>query len=192
MNDQELRLYLIREFYDYNLPIDPMMFTLDDEIPEDAQTIDMTGVEEGLPQGDMTKEEITIEVTRQFFEAARIGDYDRAGQLFMNVPGILVERAFAGSLIKKILPLGPVYPSPDPDSDIMTCSCRLLVESIEGLYEVTIDQVHVRPVSGQPDRWVICGITKTSNAVPASGPISLSPAQNGLNDVTEQNSDHTR
>ena len=182
IKDKELRLYQTREFFDYNQPIDPMMFTLDDEIPEDTQTVDMTGIEEGLAQGDMTKEEVTIEVIRQFFEAVIAGNYDRAGQLFLNVPGFLVEKAFMGAEIKKILSFGPVYPDPDPDSNTMISSCKLLAEFDGDYYEVNIHEAFVRPVSGQPDKWVVCGTT--SSFAPASGLVSLTSDAANLDAVT--------
>ncbi len=182
LNDQEPRLYQTREFSDYNQPINPMMFTLDDEIPENAQTVDMTGMEEGLARGNMTKEEITIEVTRQFFEAVITGDYDRAGKLYLGVPGILVEKGFMDAQILKILSFGPVYPDPDPDSNTMICSCKLLAEFDGDYYEADIYEVFVRPASGQPDKWVICGTS--SSYAPASGSVILSHDGVNLDAVT--------
>jgi len=173
VKEEGLRLYQRREFFNYNQPIDAMMFTLDDEIPENAQTIDMTGIEEGLYQGDMTAEEITAEVVLQFFEAVIAYDFNRAGQLFSGIPGLLIEKFTGPSIFLEVLSFGPVYPDPDPDSNIMICSCKVLFEFDGVIYEQMIDEVHVRPVSGRPDKWIICGVTVLSNRVPVHEPITV-------------------
>ena len=153
------------EFFDYDQQIDPNVFNLDRELPETVFTIDQSDKEVGLAQGDMTDEEIATEVTSQFLQAYITKDYNRVGQLYYGVPGFLVEKLSSGNMLK-IISVGPVHADPDPDSNILECSCKTLGETGGQYYEFDM-KIHVNPVSGQPERWMICGTT--SHAKPASG-----------------------
>ena len=182
LKDQQWQLYQTREFFDYNQPIDEKMFSLDDEVPATVKTADMTGIEIGLDQGSMTDEEITVEVTRQFFEAVIAKDYAKAGQLYLGSPDFLVEQAFMNSNVLKILSFGPVHPETDPDSNVLVCSCKVLVEFGGDYFELDASMVRVKPVPDHPGKWMICG-TSTS-FMPASGSLTLSQEKADLSAAT--------
>jgi hypothetical protein len=166
----------------YNQPIDEMIFTLDGDVSDDARVIDLKDLELGLPQNDMTDEQIAVEVTTQFFEAVIDKDFYRAGQLYLGGPDFLVEQAFMGANVLKIISVGPAIPDPDPDSDAMICSCRALAELGGQYYE--IDAWMVRVIGGGEDMepWLICGTA--ISASPASGTITLSTDDADLSEVT--------
>ncbi len=158
------------EFLDYNQQIDPEVFNLDAELPENVISIDLSD-EVGLAQGDMTDEEVAKEVTSQALRVFIAGDFDKAGQLFWGVPGFFIEKLFSGNVLKKVSSVGPVHRDPDPDSHLMICSCKIIYE-IGGQYYEIDTNVYVAPVSGQPGRWMICRIWGHSMR-PASDDITL-------------------
>ncbi|MHC4637902.1 MAG: LolA-like protein, partial [Planctomycetota bacterium] len=114
LRGKEFILLKSLEFFDYNQPIDKMMFTLDGDVSSDAKVVDMTDVEAGLLQGDMTDEELANELTKQFLEAAIAKDFYKAGQLYLAAPGFLVEQAFMGANVVKIISMGIAHRDPDP------------------------------------------------------------------------------
>ncbi|MHC4537013.1 MAG: hypothetical protein ACYS6K_23945, partial [Planctomycetota bacterium] len=91
MRDGQYRHEKTTEFFDYNQKIDPEMFSLDKELPENVIWVDLAE-EVGLSQGDMTDEEIAIEVTLQFLQAVIAKDWNKAGRLFYGMPGFLVKK----------------------------------------------------------------------------------------------------
>jgi formylglycine-generating enzyme required for sulfatase activity len=146
------------EFFDYNQQIDPEMFSLEGELPKTVFMIDQSDKEVGLAQGDMTDEEIAEEVTLQVLNAANAGDFNKVGQLYLGVPGFLIEKLSGGGggSKSKILSVGPVYRDPDPDSNILMCPCKILGDVGGQNYQADM-KFHVQPVSGQSGRWMICG-----------------------------------
>ena len=171
--DQEFQHVKTLEFFDYNQQIDQMMFTLDSEVPTDAKVIDMTEVEAVSWQDDMTEEEIATEVTREFFEAIIAKDFFKAGQLYLRAPDFLVEQAFMGANVLKIISVGPAYPDPDPDSNAMISSCKVLAEIGGQYYEINAWMVRIIRADRDKNRWLICGTASSTN--PASGDITFSP-----------------
>ena len=145
------------EFFDYNQQIDPEMFNLAPELPENVIVIDQSDQEVGLAQGDMTDEEITNELISQVLQAFIAKDFNKVGQLYLGVPGFFIEKLLSGNVFKKLISVGPVHRDPDPDSNLIICSCKLIFE-IGGQYYETDMKVYVVPVSGQPGRWMICRI----------------------------------
>jgi hypothetical protein len=157
------------EFFDYNQQIDPERFSLDNELPENVFIIDQSGKEVGLAQGNMTDEEITKELISQVLQAFIAGDFNKVGQLYLGVPGLFMEQLLSGNVLKKLISVGPVHRDPDPDSNLIVCSCKLIIE-VGGQYYETDMKVYVVPVSGQPGRWMICRMFGSSK--PASDEIS--------------------
>ena len=147
---------LTTEFFDYNQQIDREMFNIKEELPENVTMIDQSEQEYGLAQGDMTDEEIAVEVTSQFVQALIAKDYDKAGRLFAGLPGFLTEKML-GVNVLKIISVGPAHPDPDPDLSQMICFGKALGE-VGGLYFEFDANIRVAPVSSQPGRWTICRI----------------------------------
>ena len=164
MRDGQFQHERTTEFFDYNKQIDPERFSLEEELPETVFTIDQSDKEVGLAQGDMSDEDIAKEITTQFLQAGIAKNFNKVGQLYLGIPGFLVEKLSSGNMLK-IISVGPVHADPDPDSNIMDCSCKTLGEFGGQYYEADM-KIHVVPVSSQPERWMICGTT--SHAKPVS------------------------
>ncbi len=159
-NDQFI-LKKTHEFSGYNDQIDLSMFTFDDELPDNVKTIDMSAVEVGLEQGDMTDEEVAAEIVRQFFEAAMTNDFERAGQLYLAAPDYMVKNAFMGANILEISSIGPAYPDTDPDSKAMFCPAKAILEIGGEHYELTANWMKVNVAEETSKTWVICGSSIT-------------------------------
>ncbi|NQT01120.1 MAG: hypothetical protein HQ580_03795 [Planctomycetes bacterium] len=181
LRDQQFQHVRTLEFSDYNQPIDQMMFTLTGDVPADAQVVDVSDIEAGLLQGDMTEEEVAVEITRQFFEAVIAGNFSRAGQLYLAAPDFLVEKAFMGANMVKIISLGPGHPDPDPDSDSMICSCKAIAEFGGQYYD--LDAWKVKVIRDKDTNcWLISGTSITAS--PASDTVTLSTDSADLNAAT--------
>ena len=154
---------LTTEFFDYNQQIDPEMFNIKEELPENVTMIDQSEQEYGLAQGDMADEEIATEVTSQCVQALIAKDYDKAGRLFAGLPGFLTEKML-GVNVLKIISVGPTHPDPDPDLSQMICFGKALGE-VGGLYFEFDATIRVAPVSSQQGRWMICRITANQKPV---------------------------
>lgn len=185
--DGEFQLKNTTEFFDYNQQFDPAMFSLEGKIPDDAIVFDVTDVELGLLQGNMTEEETATEIVRQFFEAAVTKDFDRAGQLYLGAPDFLVEHAFMGANLLEIISVGPAEPVTDPDSEAFICPCKILVEFEGHYYE--LDVVMKAQQVGtelEPRRWLMTGFLSMS-VKPYSGGITISKGDIDLDAVTYNN-----
>jgi hypothetical protein len=186
LKDGEYQHEKTLEFFDYNQEIDPMMFSLAGDVSSNANVIEMPEeAEVGLPQGDMTDEEITSEVIRQFFEAVIAKDYDKAGLLYMCAPGFLVEQTFMGANVIEITEIGQPYPDPDPDSDAMFCSCKAIAEFDGQYYELDNKWMKVQRIGQKPYRWLLAGNTTSVN--PAPGKVIISKDNVNLDAVTYYN-----
>ncbi len=153
------------EFFDYNQQIDPATFSLKGELPNNVIVIDQFDREIGLAQGDMTDQEVAVEVTQQFLQALSANDYSRIGQLFLGLPDFVVAKYLGDGEEFAIISVGPARRDPDPDSNHMTCPCKIFGES-EGQYYKNDMKMTVTPVSGQPGRWMLSGLE--SHPEPAS------------------------
>ncbi len=154
MRDGQYQHIRTAEFLGYNQPIDPAMFNLKGELSDNVVVIDQSDKEVGLAQGDMTDMEIAVEVTQQFLRAWSANDSNKMGQLLLGVPGFIVAKYLDGGDPFKIISVGPAHRSSHPDSNAMTCPCKILGES-EGQYYENNMKMSVIPVSGQPGRWMI-------------------------------------
>ena len=144
------------EYYDYNQPIDPKMFTMDD-IPDDVMRIDQTTQEIGLAQGDLTGKEIAVKVVRQFYEALITKDYAKAGRLFEGIPAEKIQEMFGDMNVVQIVSIGEAVPHPYPGVGGFQVPCKIEIEKngVKSIHEPY--GPGVRPVHGQPDRWGIHG-----------------------------------
>jgi len=147
------------EFCDYNQEIDPMMFNLEGELPEDVTKIDMTDADIGLNQANMSRQEVATEVVRKFFEAVIAKDYSKAGLLYLGAPGLVIEQAFMGANVNEIISIGQAHADHDPDSNKMITSCKVLFELNGKKFELDATNINVLRLRTQPDRWVISGMT---------------------------------
>jgi len=143
------------EFHDYNQEIDPEMYALHDEVPADVVRVDQTSQEVGLAQGDLTDEEVAVEVVRKFFEALIAGDYTRAGQLMEGAPADLIQKQFGQTKFLRIVSVGPAASHPMPETKGWIVPCILEVEKDGKAVQWKRDEIGVRQVYNQPGRWTI-------------------------------------
>jgi hypothetical protein len=128
LRDGEYRYLGVQEYYDYNQPINPEMFGLEDEIPDDVTVIDQVAQEVGLAQGTLSDDEIAVEVARQFFEALIAQDYASAGKLLEGMPADFIKKQFGSMRFLRIVSVGPAGPHPIPETQGLVVPCIVEVE----------------------------------------------------------------
>jgi hypothetical protein len=160
------------------------MFTLTGDVPAGAQVVDVTYVEAGLLQGNMTDEEVVVEITRQFFEAVIAKNYARAGELYLAAPDFLVEKSFMGANMVKIISVGPARPDTNPDSDSMICSCKAVAEFGGQYYNVDAWMVKVKRIDTDTNSWLITGTGISVSPASTSDILTLSTDNADLSAAT--------
>lgn len=140
------------EYYDYNQPIDTEMFTFKN-VPNEAEHIDLMTI--GLAQGNLSDEEIAVEVVRRFLEALIAKNYDKASKLFPGVPANEIKEMFGELNIIRIVSIGK--PILDSGTNHLRVPFEVEVE-MEGQKSLWKKQGPlVQHLAGQPDRWAILG-----------------------------------
>lgn len=172
------------EYFDYNQPIDPKFFSLAEELPEDEIFIDQSNKEIGLAQGDMTDEEVAIEVGKQYFEAHIAEDYEKAGLLLRGFPPDFIEKTFGK--VHEITQIGSARADTRPGSRTMIASFKILAEDRDYMIEYNVESLYIEPVYGQPGRWHITGffIRWDNPATPTTGPIKTTRDNIDLSSAT--------
>ena len=161
---QEYEEYLLKDnqyvlkqrliYLEYNQPFDPEIFILNP--PDDVVRIDSTSPEIGLAQGDMTAEEVAVELVRQFFTALFEENYAEAGRLMGGIPADKMRRGdpLPPDLKVRIVSIGE--PTGHPQTGGLQVPIKIEF-SFEGKIEVMEEKPVVRQVYGQPGRWVVIG-----------------------------------
>jgi len=159
LQGEQYQKVITLEYYDYNQPIDPKMFTMDD-VPDNVMRVDQTTQEIGIAQGNLTDKEIAVKVVRQFYEALIAKDYAKAGRLFEGIPAEKIQEIFGAMNVVRIISLGEAVPHPTPGVGGFQVPCKIEVEKngVKSIHEPY--GPGVRPVHGQPDRWGIHGGVK--------------------------------
>ncbi len=83
LRDRLWRQVSLREYLDYNRPIDPKLFQL--ELPDDVITIDQINRKVGLAKGDLSDGQIATKLAKEFVEAVIADDFQKAGTLLGGV-----------------------------------------------------------------------------------------------------------
>ena len=140
------------EYYDYNQPIDAEMFMFKD-VSNDAEHIDLMTI--GLAQGNLSNEEIAVEVVRQFLDALIAKNYDKASKLFPGEPADKIKEMFSELNIIRIVSMGkPILHS---ETNRLRVPFEVEVE-MEGKISLWKKQGPlIQHLAGQPDRWAING-----------------------------------
>ena len=154
LKDGEYIHFFTVEFYDYNIPIDSQMFTFDN-LPDDVMRMDQTTQEVGLVQGDLTNEEIAVEVIRQFLQALIAKDYAKAGRMWGGVPAERMKKAYGQIRFIRIISIGE--PEPRPKMSALYVPCTVEIEENGKISQWHPEHSYVRQVHGQPERWEIIG-----------------------------------
>lgn len=149
-----------QENYDYNIPIAPEMFALDDEVPADVMRVDQVSEDVGLAQGTMTDKQAVVETVRQFFEALKARDYGKAGMLLGGIPAQKMQELLGNMKVVSIVSIGEPQPQPIRGVGGYVVPCKVEVENADGSKSIQeFPAVAVRPVdlNLHPDRWNIHG-----------------------------------
>jgi len=157
LKDGEYQYIGVQEYYNYNQPIDAGMFTLDDEVSADVMRVDQTIQDVGLVQGNLSDEEIAVEVTRQFFQALIAADYAKAGKLLEGIPADKIKQGFGQTRFLRIISIGPAGPHPNPATGGMVVPCTIEIEKAGKKSLWKLERLGVRQVFNQPGRWTIFG-----------------------------------
>ncbi len=156
LKDGEYIHFSTTEFYDYNIPIDSKVFTFDN-IPSDAMRIDQTTQEIGLLQGDLTDNEIAVEVVRQFFEALIARDYAKAGRLFGGVPAERIQKKYGRIRLIRIVSIGKPVLNPLTTELKVPYVVEIEENGVITEWKTKYNYIPVRQVHGQPGRWATTG-----------------------------------
>jgi hypothetical protein len=149
-----------QENYDYNVPIAPEMFALEAEVPADVMRVDQVAQNVGLPQGTMTDAQVVVETVRQFFEALKAGDYDKAGVLLGGIPAQKMQELLGNMKVVRIVSIGEPKPQSIPGVGGYVVSCKVELANADGSTSIRdFPAVAVRPVDKnlQANRWNIHG-----------------------------------
>jgi hypothetical protein len=143
------------EFYPSREPFAPGLFTLDD-VPADVMRIDQTVQEVGLDQGDLSDQEIAVQVVREFFEALNAKDYAKAGRLMGGIPAGKVEQMLGNAGIVRIISIGTPQPDPTLRGKRFFVPCQVEFQG-NGVKSTEDSRVSVRTLDNQPQKWIIAG-----------------------------------
>jgi hypothetical protein len=143
---------------EYNQPCDPNRFDpnlFQSNFPADTIVIDQISRPVGMAQGDLSDEEIAVEVARQALEALAADDYDTAGLLFGGAPKEYFERR-RRAFLKPVADIVVGEPRPHEwygPTFMVPCSC---VAEQEGRRTTISWTFWVIAGEGQPGRrWSI-------------------------------------
>jgi hypothetical protein len=157
LKDGEYKYNGVITYHDYNVAIDANMFSLDDEVPADATRVDTRIQDVGLAQGDLTDEEIAIEVVRQFIESLMAKDYTRASQLLEGFPQHEIKKGWGKLNIVRLVSIDEPGPPSKPSKLFPKMLCVPYTIEIEKDGERTTceRQLNVRRALGRRERWVV-------------------------------------
>jgi len=137
-------------YLDYNQS-DPDIFVLNP--PSDVTRIDKTtGI--GLAQGDLSDDEIVVEVATQFSQALIDEDYAKAALLVEGISADQLKQAFYGQKFVRFVPIGKIVPHSNPLTRGLSIPCE--IEYTLNSQTITkTGNLNVRKVQGRPDHWII-------------------------------------
>ena len=142
------------EYSDYNIEVDESVFTLW-EVPDDVMRIDQTGAEVGLVQGQLSDEEIAIELARQFLQALVDHDYDKAGNLFGGVPAKVMQMMGEKMSYTKVLSIEKPISKPNKRSKrTLSVPCVFEIKKDNEVFAFR-KNIGVEPVKGKPNVWIV-------------------------------------
>lgn len=150
------------EVIQYNQPFSEDLFAFND-LPKEVRVIDKTDPQVGLPQGDMTDEQIATKLVREFFTAYLIDyDFEKAGRLaggmssevFGGTASLEKIKALKKALKVTIVAVGKPVPHEQTRGLLVPVTLRFQASGREEVIEKT---PIVRRIKGQPRRWEVIG-----------------------------------
>jgi hypothetical protein len=156
LEDGEYKFLGRTRYLDYNNPADSEIFVL--KPPADVFRVDQTTQEIGLAQGNLSDDEIVVEVATQFFQALIDEDYAKAGLLWGGIPPERIKTIFHVLKFVRIVSIGKVVPHSNPLTGGLSIPCEIEIEHTETGERMT-ETINpgIRKVHGRPDRWTIFG-----------------------------------
>jgi len=156
LKDGEYKFLGRIRYLDYNNPADSEIFVL--KPPADVIRVDPTTQEIGLAKGELSDDEIAVEVVRQFFQALIAEDYTKAGRLFGEgfIPADKMQQMFGHTKFLRIVSIEPAGPHPNPATKGLVVPCTVEIEK-DGQIHQWKEEFGVRQVDDQPGRWTMCG-----------------------------------
>ena len=154
LKDGEYKFLGRTKYLDYNQPVDPEIFVLNP--PAEVVRVDQTTQEVGMAKGELSEEEIAVEMARQFLEALIDQDYTKAGKLIANVPAEWVkQQPFGKTKYIRIVSIGK--PVPYTNTGSLRVPCKVEIEK-DGKITVQSIAPCIREVYGQPERRQIIDV----------------------------------
>ena len=150
-----------REYLDYNKEIDQKVFQ--PEMPKDTFVVDQTKLSMekiGLPQGDLTDEEIMTKLAKECFEALIAGDYQKAGLLNDGIPAEMLAKSFENAKVKflRIVEIGKPQEIKEPRYSVKIFSVPVKMEIEQNGKKAIKDiPLRIRRMDPKSDRWSIAG-----------------------------------
>jgi hypothetical protein len=145
------------ELDEYNQSTNAQMFDLQNEVPSDVTHLDMTANDVGLTQGQLSDEEASVEVVRQFLKSMIAEDYTRAGRLFPILANQL-QQQFGSVKFLRIVSIGPAVPNPKLETKGFNVQCTIEIEENGKRITPTLEGIKVQQLRNQPSRWVIISL----------------------------------
>lgn len=139
------------EVLEYNEAMDPELF--EPNFPEDTIVIDQVSQEVGLAKGEMSNEEVAVEILRLTLDALARDDYTTACKLCGGAPIELVDKFLVQWRPVSEVSIG----SPEFVQNILPVykvKCTYDVER-DGAVETVSPTFFAREIRGQPGRWYV-------------------------------------
>ncbi|HBE70799.1 MAG TPA: hypothetical protein DDW52_21855 [Planctomycetaceae bacterium] len=152
--DGEWKQESMREFLDYNVPIDSAVFTLD--VPDDVVTVDQVNRAVGVPKTNLSDSQAAKELAIEFVEAIIAKNYRQAGVICGGLPADKLKQRFTGAGIEYVRLLSIEEPRAAQQGNALIVLLR--VEAIVRGEKVTVDiKPHIKPVEANAGRYYISG-----------------------------------
>ena len=138
------------EVLEYNEVMDPRLF--ERAFPEETILMDQVTQDVGMAQGDMTDEEVAVEIVRQALDAWAQGDYAKAGKLCGGAPAKMLTERCGHMRPVRVISIG--QPERAEHMPKFKVPCELEVER-NGKTEVISQWFGAFAVNGCPGRWYV-------------------------------------
>jgi len=146
------------ELDEYNQSTNAQIFDLQNEVPSDVTHVNQTANDAGLAQGQLSDEEASVEVVRQFLKSLIAEDYTRAGRLFLLIPANQLQQQFGRVKFLRIVSIGPAVPNPELETKGFNVPCTIEIEENGKRITPTLEGIKVQQLRNQPSRWVIVSL----------------------------------
>jgi hypothetical protein len=122
-----------------------------DDVPAEAESLDLSGTDLGLIQGQFTDEEVATTVVRQFFESLQAGDYDAARRLVPPGDAAAVKEHLSTIKVLRIASLGPATLLPATGNKMVQVPCTIEYEKDGQKNSTALKAIAVQ----HADRWIL-------------------------------------